>query len=347
MDAFTGGASFVDDVNDYSDDFIDDDDYNIDGYKFIRKLGAGASGIVVELEKDNVHYAAKVCNVRRGNVSFLHPQTGDPKEEAAILLKLANPHVVKVHQLVEDTDNDRIFIIMDLLTGGTMDNCETPESKRKAFGQLLEGVQYIHRQRLAHRDIKLENVMLSGDGCAKLCDFGIAVYAAAGNNMIPVEMKGTPAYQAPEMFTEAKYDPFKADIWALGVLLYNLMFGEMPFQAENIFMFADVVQRVEPDYPRSADRNLVALIKSMLKKNPDERATIDQIWLNEWMDGLKPRFAMMLLNFQMICQTIVKAEIANSVQKVKRGKVAHAHMKANDHVKEGLAKMFKLCKPNV
>lgn len=345
MEAFTGSGSFLE-VDDYSDDFVEDEDYNIAGYEFVKKLGAGASGTVVQLQKDGVQYAAKVCNVRKGHLSFLERESHDPKQEAAMLIKLANPNVVKVHQLIEDTDNDRIFIIMELLTGGTIDNCKTDSAKRRAFGQVLEGVQYIHRQRLAHRDIKTDNVMLTANGeVAKLCDFGISVCVPAGNDMIQVEMKGTPLYQAPEMFTSAEYNPFKADIWALGVMLYNLMFKKFPFQAANVFQLSELIQRAEPEYPKSADKHLVALLKGMLKKDPAKRMTIEKIFQNEWMASWRPKFASMLMSLHNICETIAASDVQSSVQRISRGKVAH--MKARDQVKQGLAMMFRACQTKV
>ena len=306
-------------VDDYSSDssISDDDFYNIDGFEFVKMLGRGATGVVLEMQKDGHHYAAKVCNTRKQKLAFLSRQTTDASAEAAILLKLNNKNIVKVFKLIDDADNNRVFMIMELLDGGTLDHCT---DKRVAFGQVLRGVQYIHAQRLAHRDIKMANVMLDSQGNAKLCDFGLAVFIPPDVDKIASESVGTLSYMAPETIDGKEYDPFKADIWALGVLLFELMFETLPFQAKAVHQFMSLVASKEPEYPASADPDLVALLRRLLEKDPAKRPSVGELWDMAWLSPVRPNTLKLLRKTQSFFHKISLDEMREAVERVARGR---------------------------
>ncbi|OHT11108.1 Serine/threonine-protein kinase GRIK2 [Tritrichomonas foetus] len=333
----TEDSEFTEDDDEYSEDFEDTSMYNIAGYEFVRKLGSGASGVVIQMKKDGVDYAVKVCNCKKAHLNFLNPSSHDPKEEAVIMKRLNNPNVVKVYDFIEDIDNNLIYIVMELMAGGSIENCTSIEQKRKAFGQVLTALQYLHNQRLAHRDIKVENVMLSGEGDAKLCDFGISVYVPTDAELIDTEMKGTPAYCAPELFCTEKYDPFKADIWAFGVTLYILSFHDLPFKAANVYKMQQAIAEDEVTFPDGADPQLADLISQMLIKDPSKRITIDGIWSHPWANGLRPPFAGMFLAFSQVCIQVSEMNTKDIITRVKRGAVEMVKKK-----KERRSKLHKI-----
>jgi serine/threonine protein kinase len=303
-----------------SDDFEIDDDYDVFDYKFVRKLGQGDSGEVVQMARDGQQYAVKICELRKRKPSFLRQSSShDPREEAALLRNLNHPYVVKVYDFINDVDNNRLYIIMELLPGGTMGGIADAAHKRKVFGQLLTAVEYLHLHRLAHRDIKLENVMLDGAGRCRLCDFGISVRVPPGTDQIPSEMKGTPAYLAPEMLSTPTYDPFKADIWALGVLLFISMFGTLPFPAANVIMQGQAIMENEPAFPPDADPQLVDLLAELLCKDPARRMTIDSLWGHPWMQGVSPSLVSLILRVKEICLVLSKVQKTEAVTEVHRG----------------------------
>jgi serine/threonine protein kinase len=100
------------------------DEYSLAGYTYEADLGVGSSAVVVQMCKDVVSYAVKVCDLHAGHINFMQVSTRDPKEEAAILTRFNHPHVVKVIEIIEDADRDRVYIVMELCGRGTIINCE-------------------------------------------------------------------------------------------------------------------------------------------------------------------------------------------------------------------------------
>lgn len=306
-------------VDDYSSDsdVSDEDFYQIDGYNCLGVVGRGTTGVVVKMQKDGSVYAAKVCNTRKRTLSFLSRTSADPSREAAILLKIDHKHIVKVFKLIEDSDNNRVFMIMEFLSGGTLANCA---DKRAGFAQLLLGVQYIHAQRLAHRDIKMENVMLNDEGIVKLCDFGQAVFVPPDVAKIPAEGVGTPAYLAPEAAGVDEYDPFTADMWALGVVLFQLEFGRLPFAGLSMRDYMRMVRETEPEYPEDADPGLVKLLRGLLNKDPTERFGFDKVWESEWLEPVRPDVEKKKTKFELFWAKISLDDMRKAIVKVARGK---------------------------
>ena len=295
------------------------DEYNLAGYTYEQKIGSGASAVVVQMSKDNVSYAVKVCDIRRTCVNFMQVTTHDPKEEAAILRKFDHPNVVKLFDFIEDTDNDKVFIVMELLSGGTIMACTTTDQKRNAFAQALSALQYIHFQRIAHRDIKTDNLMRHEDGTIRLVDFGISLFVPEDRDLVPVESVGTPAYWAPELFTQTEYDPFVADVWALGVSLYCSMFGSVPFLGKSMYEQKQLILSEELRFPEGADSDAVDLIGKMLTKDPQQRITIDEIWSHSFLNQLRSSMKMVLKQNSQIFKSLSALDRKNSIMRVSRG----------------------------
>ncbi|OHT17542.1 hypothetical protein TRFO_02599 [Tritrichomonas foetus] len=296
------------------------DEFNLAGYEFEKIIGRGASAVVVQMSKDGVSYAVKVCDLRRAQINFLQANTHDPKDEAAILKRFEHNNVVKLFDFIEDTDNDQVFIVMELLSGGTIMECETVDDKRFAFSQVLSAVQYIHYQRIAHRDIKPANILRHADGTVRLVDFGISVFVPEGSCTIPVELVGTPSFAPPETITSDTYDPFAADIWSLGATLYYILFGHPPFVAENLFEQQRMITTEEPVFPEDADPDAVDLIKSMLVKMPENRIPTDDIWSHPFLNVLKSSMNSSILKVSSrIFESLSSSDTKNSVTRISRG----------------------------
>ena len=100
------------------------------------------------------------------------------------------------------------------------------------FKQLINGIAYCHSKSILHRDIKLDNILLSSNGEVKICDFGVSKVVKRGEMM--TEQCGTPAYIAPEILADRGYEGFAVDIWSAGVVLYAMLYGVVPFRANNM-----------------------------------------------------------------------------------------------------------------
>ena len=142
-------------------------------------------------------------------------------------------------QLYETFETKRHMILaMELCAGGDLLNYVRKRKKleegeaRVLFKQIIQGLGYIHKRRILHRDIKLDNILLDGKGRVKIADFGVSKLVKAGDLMH--EQSGTPAYIAPEILKEEGYRGFKADIWSAGVVFFAMLCGTVPFKASNM-----------------------------------------------------------------------------------------------------------------
>lgn len=260
------------------------DEYSI-GYKYVRHIGQGASSEVVEMEKDGIHYAVKVCSRIKSKLNFLNCDTHEPKEEAAILRNFNSPFVIKIYDIIETIAN--VMIVMELLPGGTIYDLTDPNLMKKAFGQSLLALEYVHSHLIAHRDIKPDNILLDKEGNVRLCDFGVSEYVEDPSELHTYVQKGTASYSAPEVFSSEPYDIFLADIWSLGVTFYHTAFKKLPFTGKNVFNLQINIATRPVEFPEGADEDLQNLISGMLEKEPGKRTTFKKIWQNPWLAGIK------------------------------------------------------------
>ena len=152
-----------------------------------------------------------------------------------MLLKLRHNHVVKIFETIETVQH--IIIVMEICAGGDLLNYVRKRRKlnepvaKKIFKQILDGLCYIHSKNIAHRDIKLDNILLDGRGNVKIGDFGVSKQISS--NLIMLEQCGTPAYIAPEILRNKGYG-LNVDLWSAGVVLYAMLYGTVPFKGASM-----------------------------------------------------------------------------------------------------------------
>jgi serine/threonine protein kinase len=240
-------------------------------YEKIKKLGQGSFGEVwLVLDTEAVgpqrHYVAKIPFLKAANAKF--------RKEAAICAKLApHPGVVQQMDLIED--EGRLILIQEYVEGKTLGDMVGEELPRplveRIILQLIEVVSLAHRNRIMHRDIKPNNIIIQPDGTLKLLDFGAA--KILGEKDISATMVGSRPFMAPEQIMGKSER--RSDIWAIGVLMYLLYTGELPFYSEVEKLLIDLILEQEPAPPRELNPEipaaLEAVILNCLKKNPAER----------------------------------------------------------------------------
>jgi serine/threonine protein kinase len=157
-------------------------------------------------------------------------------KEVNLLLKLRHDHVVKIYETIETKKH--IIIVMELCAGGDLLNYVRKRRRlkepfaKKIFKQIIDGLKYIHSKYIAHRDIKLDNILLDGKGSVKIADFGVSKQCQAGAKMR--EQCGTPAYIAPEILKNKSGYGFNVDLWSAGVVLFAMLYGTVPFKAASM-----------------------------------------------------------------------------------------------------------------
>ena len=213
----------------------------ISNYQILEKLGEGGMGVVYKAQDTRLDRAVAL--------KFLPAElTSDPEagqrfvDEARAASALDHPNICNVHDIVQ-TDDGRIFIVMAYYEGETLKNKidRGPLTIEEAVDiaiQLAQGLAKAHEQGIVHRDIKPANLIITSDGTAKIVDFGLAKLTGIGL-VQTTSGKGTIAYMCPEQIRGHPVD-HRCDLWALGVLLYEMLTGRLPFQgrvrgADDVF----------------------------------------------------------------------------------------------------------------
>ena len=208
-------------------------------------------------------------------------------QEVKILRSLTHRNIIKILEVFEN--KKFVFIVTDYACRGDLlkymkENGVFKEHRAKpVIAQTLRALEYCHSKGILHRDVKLDNILLDKDMQVKLCDFGVSRFMT--DEKIK-ERCGTPAYIAPEVISGNGYSHFQADIWSLGVLLYALTTGTIPFKAKNIPDLHKLILKSDFDFPDGVDlsSSFKALVRLMLLKDPDQRITIEEIWAHPWLE---------------------------------------------------------------
>ena len=206
--------------------------------------------------------------------------------EMQILIEMHNPFVIKVYKIYEDKNN--FLIIMEYCEGGELFNYIvkkkrlSEEESSYFFYQLINGIEYIHSKGIAHRDLKPENLLLSKNKILKIIDFGLSnFYDGQKRLQTPC---GSPCYASPEMVKGKKYDGFNIDIWAIGVILFAMLCGYLPFEDDENdtdVLFNEIIKN-KIDYPYFLSRLSLDILQKILVSDPLKRITIEEIKRHEF-----------------------------------------------------------------
>lgn len=153
------------------------------------------------------------------------------------------------------------------------------------FKQILDGIEYCHKKKIVHRDIKLDNILLNAAGELKICDFGVS--KIIGPNEYLQDKCGTPAYIAPEILRYEPCQGFSSDVWSLGVVLYAILYGTVPFKAQNINELNKLIIAGKFTLKDSISSSARNLLNSMFNIDQHKRITIKEIKRHIWLKSIK------------------------------------------------------------
>lgn len=202
-------------------------------FKLLRSIGKGAFGKVRVVEKRDTRklFALKYINKAR---CIRQRAVHNTLRERFILQEIQHPFVVNLRYAFQDDEN--MFVVLDLMTGGSLRyhldrlRCLAENQVRFIAAEIVVALQYLHGKRIVHRDIKPDNILIDDAGHMHLTDFNIAARLEEGKYL--TSQSGTLSYMAPEMFTKKGYGT-AVDYWALGVVMYECIYGTLPFRQES------------------------------------------------------------------------------------------------------------------
>jgi serine/threonine protein kinase len=151
------------------------------------------------------------------------------------------------------------------------------------FRQIISALAYIHSKGYAHRDLKPENLLLDDNQCLKLIDFGLCAKPKGGMENLLSTCCGSPAYAAPELICGKNYLGAEADLWSMGVLLYALLCGYLPFDDDNINLLYKKIQTGKYELPAWLSPDSIALLQDLLQIDPKKRITMPQLVYHPWV----------------------------------------------------------------
>lgn len=286
-------------------------------YKLGRTLGEGTYG--------KVKLGTHIYTGQEVAIKIMRPhETNNRAEvdrEISILKLLKHPNIVQLFEVIED-DTGRIFLVLELVAGGELFDYIVARGRvkekeaRKFFRQIISGVEYCHANLVVHRDLKPENLLLDNDGNVKINDFGFSNLIRPGK--LFSTFCGSPIYAPPEIILEKEYLGPGVDIWSMGVILYALVNGQLPWRLGKNGRIIDIDKLLAGQFECSASANLTKSVKDLMNRmivaDPKQRATLAEVrshaWINEGYDAppiclLPPRPPVSKINEEILNQVVL------------------------------------------
>jgi hypothetical protein len=246
-------------------------------YKIIKDVGRGTMGVVYHahdeiLDRDVALKELPVATVsdKSSLKRFRH--------EAKALAKLSHPGIVQVYDFVEE--DNYAWIVMELVTGGNLENTLLNKGsfdlqETLKYGSILaDALSYAHSKGIVHRDLKASNILIALEKMPKIGDFGLAKVIHTSHHTVAGTILGSPSYLSPEQ-AEGKPADARSDIYSLGILLYRMLAGKVPFEGETMASILMQHINMKPvslsELVHELPEEIESLIMRMLEKQPDER----------------------------------------------------------------------------
>lgn len=241
------------------------------GYQVLDIAGQGRFGVVyiVYSEKFKQKFAAKVVDDIKGLDS-----------EAECLSICLSPHIIKLYDFF--TFDNKSCIILEYCSNGTVNNLIaklgklTCDQVLQILYYLLEAIKDCHEKSIAHRDIKPANILIDEYGKLRLSDFGLSKRCEGMFQKI-TSTSGSTCFMAPEIFGKTPYDPFKADVWAIGITAFMLMYGQYPWIAKNKESMIEEIKKGFSHPLKYKKGEMMDMINMCLHLDPEKRPTVEEL----------------------------------------------------------------------
>ncbi|XP_023991260.1 MAP/microtubule affinity-regulating kinase 3 isoform X2 [Salvelinus sp. IW2-2015] len=262
-----------------------DEQPNIGNYRLLKTIGKGNFA--------KVKLARHVLTGREVAIKIIDKTQMNPTSlqklfrEVRIMKILNHPNIVKLFEVIETEKT--LYLVMEYASGGEVFDYLVAHGRMKEkearakFRQIVSAVQYCHQKKIVHRDLKAENLLLDADMNIKIADFGFSNEFTMGSKLDT--FCGSPPYAAPELFQGKKYDGPEVDVWSLGVILYTLVSGSLPFDGQNLKELRERVLRGKYRIPFYMSTDCENLLKRFLVLNPSKRGTLEQIMKDRWINA--------------------------------------------------------------
>lgn len=270
----------------------------INNYIILESLGAG-SYAEVKLCKEKISgklFAMKFISrdIMKKDKLGKQSKLDDIKREIAIMKKLNHPNVLRLYEVMDDPNMNKLFLVLEYMKHGDLLSFQKKKQPNGVadglpdrdlhcvFLQVILGLAYLHEQKIVHGDIKPQNLLVGDKDVVKIGDFGIS-QSLYGSKQKILDTAGTPAFMSPEMCSGEEYSGQLADIWAVGATFFMLKFGQPPFIAKSAMQIFEKIQNDPLVFPKPLDPSLQHLLTGMMTKNPQERLSLLEVMTHPWV----------------------------------------------------------------
>lgn len=266
-------------------------------YAVIRELGRGGMGVVYQAMDTQRKQVVAVKLLLDSDMKAASAKRF--MREAEISAQMSHPHIVNVYEF---GTTPQCYIVMEYIEGQSFHDMleeknDSLRNKLEIFRQVCEAIEYAHSQKVIHRDLKPQNIMVMAGNQAKVMDFGLAKSFGMQSLRLSKtgQALGTPQYMSPEQADGKKLD-YRTDIYSLGVILYKILTGRTPFEGDNIINILDQLANDKPRLPKEINpmipSKLQAICMKCLEKAPEDRYETAQALTNDISLYLENRSAM-------------------------------------------------------
>ena len=258
----------------------------MDDFNVISVIGRGYYGKVTmcQRKKNNKIYAIK--SIHKNRLIKAH-KVSTVISERFVLMNIRHPFIVKLHFAFQTAS--KVYMGLDYIPGGDLAfhlmnrGSFPPEDARLYAAEIALALDYLHKSGLVYRDLKPENILLEADGHIKLADFGLVKnlkYTKTTSSFC-----GTPEYIAPEIIQQENYGTM-VDWWSFGVMLYQFVFGNCPWEDQNVKLLFNKIISAPLVFPEGADPDTVDLLSHLIERDPEKRSGMDFIMKHPFFKGL-------------------------------------------------------------
>ncbi|CAF1112794.1 unnamed protein product [Adineta steineri] len=267
-------------------------------YEKLNKLGQGSFGIVyrVRNQDSKIFYAMKIITKKPGNQS----KAFSLDNEVKLLTEVDHPNLIQLYEVLESPQN--VYLILELCEGGELGgyiktNGPLPEETiKQIMRKSINALHYLHTKHVAHRDLKLENILLKKTPTSitdifdiRITDFGLSSKKCiTSTESLFHDHCGTPLYMAPEILENKNYSAL-CDVWAMGIIMYYLICAHHPYKADEERRLLEIIRVTKLQFDSDKFRNLSSqgrdFLKEMLFYDPARRRTMGELLEHPWLTG--------------------------------------------------------------
>ncbi|KAM4826704.1 sperm motility kinase 2B-like [Thomomys bottae] len=247
-------------------------------------IGGGSYGVVVKAyhRLTDSEVAVKMLE-KEGHLSMV-------ENEVDIIKNLHHPHVIRMYQVIQG--EKYTHLVLEMATQGNLlawladlGRRLFEDEARRFLKQIVSAVVYLHQNRIAHRDLKPDNILLDDHGNAKVGDLGLSVRIPPGQLL--TEKCGAFIFRAPELYLQQEYDGFKVDLWGLGTILFFMVTGKFPFKMTTFKRLTTQIVQGSYEVPFYLTAKGLSILLKLLAVDPKERPDIQQIMVHPWFDRVE------------------------------------------------------------